>query len=206
MTFLFFSFNVCVIGSYASFMQRSLWQTKVKLPKTSLQDNNHTRKKARVVILACDICGQPDWYLYQILLNCFKGQTKMCLKMDGWTKMPGSLLYTPSYLVTRQKADGTVEHCGAVVKDWTWTTSTMWCVFVQDTLSKLLSTGFYPRTKRATWKISTSLLNVFHLSPSINKVDYLIIIIKSLQKNPLKSGFHVTWLILVNYHVSIGSH
>ena len=39
----------------------------------------------------------------------------------------------------------------------------------QETLSTLLSTGFYPGKKRATWKISTRLLNVL---PSINKVDY----------------------------------
>ena len=31
------------------------------------------------------------------------------------------------------------------------------------------NTGFYPGKKRATWKISTRLLNVL---PSINKVDY----------------------------------
>ena len=35
--------------------------------------------------------------------------------------------------------------------------------------STLLSTGFYPGKKRATWKINTRLLNVL---PSTNKVDY----------------------------------
>ena len=38
------------------------------------------------------------------------------------------------------------------------------CFLEQETLS-----GFYPEKKRATWKISTGLLNVL---PSINKVDY----------------------------------
>ena len=43
------------------------------------------------------------------------------------------------------------------------------CFLEQETLSTLLSTGFYPGKKRATWKISTRLLNML---PSINKVDY----------------------------------
>ena len=43
------------------------------------------------------------------------------------------------------------------------------CFLEQETLSTLLSTGFYPGKKRATWKISTRLLNAL---PSINKVDY----------------------------------
>ena len=43
------------------------------------------------------------------------------------------------------------------------------CFLEQETLSTLLSTGFYSGKKRATWKISTRLLNVL---PSINKVDY----------------------------------
>ena len=43
------------------------------------------------------------------------------------------------------------------------------CFLEQETLSTLLSTGFYPGKKRATWKISTRLQNVL---PSINKVDY----------------------------------
>ena len=43
------------------------------------------------------------------------------------------------------------------------------CFLEQETLSTLLSTGFYPGKKRVTWKISTRLLNVL---PSINKVDY----------------------------------
>ena len=47
-------------------------------------------------------------------------------------------------------------------------TNSKFCFLEQETLSTLLSTGFYPGKKRATW-ISTSLLNVF---PSINKVDY----------------------------------
>ena len=43
------------------------------------------------------------------------------------------------------------------------------CFLEQETLSALLSTGFYQPKKKATWKISTSLLNVL---PFINKVDY----------------------------------
>ena len=69
------------------------------------------------------------------------------------------------------------EHCGAVVKHRTRDrevpdsipTNSQCCFFEQETLSTLLSTGFYPGKKRATWKISTRLLNVL---PSINKVDY----------------------------------
>ena len=70
-----------------------------------------------------------------------------------------------------------VERCGAVVKRRTRDrevpgsipTNSKRCFLEQETLSTLLSTGFYPGKKRATWKISTRLLNVL---PSINKVDY----------------------------------
>ena len=70
-----------------------------------------------------------------------------------------------------------VERCGAVVKRRTRDrevlgsipTNCKCCFLEQETLSTLLSTGFYPGKKRATWKISTRLLNVL---PSINKVDY----------------------------------
>ena len=70
-----------------------------------------------------------------------------------------------------------VERCGAVVKRRTRDrevpgsipTNCKCCFLEQKTLSTLLSTGFYPGKKRATWKISTRLLNVL---PSINKVDY----------------------------------
>ena len=69
------------------------------------------------------------------------------------------------------------ERCGAVVKRRTRDrevpgsipTDCKCCFLEQETLSTLLSTGFYPGKKRATWKISTRLLNVL---PSINKVDY----------------------------------
>ena len=61
-----------------------------------------------------------------------------------------------------------VERCGAVVKRRTrdrevWgsiPTSSKCCFLEQETLSTLLSTGFYPGKKRAKWKISTRLLNV----------------------------------------------
>ena len=70
-----------------------------------------------------------------------------------------------------------MERCGAVVKHRTRDrevpgsipTNCKCCFLEQETLSALLSTGFYPGKKRATWKISTRLLNVL---PSINKVDY----------------------------------
>ena len=70
-----------------------------------------------------------------------------------------------------------VERCGAVVKRRTRDrevpgsipTNCKCCFLEQETLSTLLSTGFYPGKKRASWKISTRLLNVL---PSINKVDY----------------------------------
>ena len=70
-----------------------------------------------------------------------------------------------------------VECCGAVIKRRTRDrevpgsipTNSKCCFLEQETLSTLLSTGFYPGKKRSTWKISTRLLNVL---PSINKVDY----------------------------------
>ena len=70
-----------------------------------------------------------------------------------------------------------MERCGAVVKRRTRDrevpgsipTNCKCCFLEQETLSTLLSTGFYPGKKRATWKISTRLLNVLL---SINKVDY----------------------------------
>ena len=70
-----------------------------------------------------------------------------------------------------------MERCDAVVKRRTRDrevpgsipTNCKCCFLEQETLSTLLSTGFYPGKKRATWKISTRLLNVL---PSINKVDY----------------------------------
>ena len=70
-----------------------------------------------------------------------------------------------------------MERCGAVVKHQTRyrevpgsiPTNIKCCFLEQETLSTLLSTGFYPGKKRVIWKISTSLLNV---STSINKVDY----------------------------------
>ena len=70
-----------------------------------------------------------------------------------------------------------VERCGAVVKHRTRDrevpgsipTNSKCCFLEQETLSTLLSTGSYPGKKRATWKISTRLLNML---PSINKVDY----------------------------------
>ena len=70
-----------------------------------------------------------------------------------------------------------LERCGVVVKHRTRDrevpgsipTNCKCCFLEQETLSTLLSTGFYPGKKRATWKISTRLLNVL---PSINKVDY----------------------------------
>ena len=59
-----------------------------------------------------------------------------------------------------------VERCGAVVKRRTRDrevpgsipTNCKCCFLEQETLSTLLSTGFYPGKKRATWKISTKLL------------------------------------------------
>ena len=78
-----------------------------------------------------------------------------------------------------------MERCGAVVKRRTRDrevpglipTNCKCCFLEQETLSTLLSTGFYPGKKRATWKISTRLLNVL---PSINKVDYYYYYLKKL--------------------------
>ena len=70
-----------------------------------------------------------------------------------------------------------MEFCGAVVKHRTRDQEVpgsipiniKCCFLKQETLSTLLSTGFYPGKKRATWKISTSLQNVL---TSINRFDY----------------------------------
>ena len=58
-------------------------------------------------------------------------------------------------------------------------TNSKCCFLEQETLSTLLSTGFYPGKKRATWKISTRLLNGL---PSMNKVDYYYFIIIIIRK------------------------
>ena len=79
--------------------------------------------------------------------------------------------------MVRSPWDNCFISCGAVVKHRTRDrevpgsipTNSKCCFLEQETLSTLLSTGFYPGKKRATWKISTRLLNVL---PSINKVDY----------------------------------
>ena len=73
-----------------------------------------------------------------------------------------------------------MEHSGAVVKRRTRDrevsgsipTNSKCCFLEQETLSTLLSTGFYPGKKRATWKISTRLLNVL---PSMIIIIIIII-------------------------------
>ena len=89
-----------------------------------------------------------------------------------------------------------MERCGAVVKRRTRDrevpgsipTDYKCCFLEQETLSTLLSTGFYPRKKRATWKISTRLLNVL---PSINKVDYYYYYYFNLTQNVCLCDFYV---------------
>ena len=94
---------------------------------------------------------------------------------DRYTSLKGRSCFTSAMtLLINNKL---VERCGAVVKRRTRDrevpgsipTNSKRCFLEQETLSTLLSTGFYPGKKRATWKISTRLLNVL---PSINKVDY----------------------------------
>ena len=92
-----------------------------------------------------------------------------------------------------------VERCDAVVKHQirdrevpgSIPTNCKCCFLEQETLSTLLSTGFYPGKKRATWKISTSLLNVL---PSINKVDYCFLFFFSLNKSQLPLKVDVSFL------------
>ena len=96
-----------------------------------------------------------------------------------------------------------VLRCGAVVKHRTRDrevpgsipTNIKCCFLEQETLSTLLSTGFYPGKKRATWKISTSLLNVLS---SINKVDYYYYYYywKTEWTESPRSLFLMVWLIL----------
>ena len=86
-----------------------------------------------------------------------------------------------------------MERCGAVVKRRTRDrevpgsipTNSKCCFLEQETLSTLLSTGFLGK-KRATWKISTRLLNVL---PSINKVDYYYYYLYDLALGRVK--FHI---------------
>ena len=88
-----------------------------------------------------------------------------------------------------------VERCGAVVKRRTRDqevpgsipTNCKCCFLEQETLSTLLSTGFYPGKKRATWKISTKLLNVL---PSINKVDYYYYYYYEKRKNGMSAAHY----------------
>ena len=87
-----------------------------------------------------------------------------------------------------------VERCGAVVKHRTRDrevpgsipTNSKCCFLEQETLSTLLSTGFYPGKKRATWKISTRLLNVL---PSINKVDLLLLLLLLINAKSTNENF-----------------
>ena len=98
------------------------------------------------------------------------------IKYDLRTDPICVVLNTTIYRLYRKMAIF-VERSGAVVKHRTRDrevpgsipTNSKCCFLEQETLSTLLSTGFYPEKKRATWKISTRLLNVL---PSINKVDY----------------------------------
>ena len=63
---------------------------------------------------------------------------------------------------------GYIQLCCAAVKNRTRDrevpgsipTNIKCCFLEQETLSTLLSTGFYPGKKRAMWKFSISLLNV----------------------------------------------
>ena len=105
-----------------------------------------------------------DTYCQSFCKTIVKGPIKLC-RCKCWS---GPSLFTYALWV---------ERCGAVVKHRTRDrevpgsipTNSKCCFLEQETLSTLLSTGFYPGKKRATWKISTRLLNVL---PSINKVDY----------------------------------
>ena len=112
--------------------------------------------------------------------------SKTCLNPDSSPHLhsPNSIISLFNYFLADHpkflchfliSLHGNVERCGAVVKHRTREvpgsipTNSKCCFLEQETLSTLLSTGFYPGKKRATWKISTTLLNVL---PSINKVDY----------------------------------
>ena len=93
-----------------------------------------------------------------------------------------------------------MERCGAVVKRRTRDrevpgsipTNCKCCFLEQETLSTLLSTGFYPGKKRATWKISTRLLNVL---PSINKVDYYYY----YYYHSVNTGWRISFLIFTYF-------
>ena len=69
-------------------------------------------------------------------------------------------------------------------------------VSLSKRLSTLLSTGFYPG-KRATWKISTRLLNVL---PSINKVGYYYLSgwCNHSSKTTWTSGYDFSFFFLIS--------
>ena len=104
------------------------------------------------------------------LLNC----PPIVIKFESKFIVCKVLYFKAQYFLRLQSP---VERRGAVVKRRTRDreepgsipTNCKCCFLEQETLSTLLSTGLYPGKKRATWKISTRLLNVL---PSINKVDY----------------------------------
>ena len=105
-----------------------------------------------------------------------------------------------------------MERCCAVVKRQTRDrevpgsipTNCKCCFLEQETLSTLLSTGFYPGKKRATWKISTRLLNVL---PSINKVDYyyyFIIILSAAMLTYFSWAGSILYIYKSNFYFLVG--
>ena len=123
-----------------------------------------------------DCTRKMFWYVQELSITCpmfshipIDTNTQGCINSENVMCWNNGLLFGCIALY--------VERCGAVVKRRTRDrevprsipTNCKCCFLEQETLSTLLSTGFYPGKKRATWKISTKLLNVL---PSINKVDY----------------------------------
>ena len=112
----------------------------------------------------------------QVLAQCHQRFGKRCRKLI-FKICGGHLGFSISSFSYFMSTKYPKERCGAVVKCRTRDrqvpgsipTNSKCCFLEQETLSTLLSTGFYPGKKRATWKISARLLNVL---PSINKVDY----------------------------------
>ena len=120
-------------------------------------------------------------------------------------------MFPRGHFLIKRPIKATVERCGAVVKRRTRDrevpgsipTDCKCCFLEQETLSTLLSTGLYPGKKRATWKISTRLLNVL---PSINKVDYYYYYYYYVLIITYSKELWYCYLAIYQFHIDIHVH
>ena len=136
-------------------------------------------EKTQISLHICTVWSEPSLSANKTHVFAWCSPYILLIQSIAWTvEMCTQNFIKISHVVgDLQQFPHLVERCSAVVKCRTRDrevpgsipTNSKWCFLEQETLSTLLSTGFYPGKKRATWKISTKLLNVL---PSINKVDY----------------------------------